>query len=53
MGNEKKERVWDGWEVKRKGTGCHASIRQPPPPVAEAEKSDRIETDQRIWRVFS
>jgi hypothetical protein len=23
------------------------------PPLTEAEKSDRIETDQRIWRVVS
>jgi hypothetical protein len=23
------------------------------PPLAEAETSDRIETDQRIWRVVS
>ena len=31
----------------------HCFIRQSPPSVAEAEKSDRIETDQRVWRVFS
>jgi len=31
--------------VKRKGDGCHASMRQSPAPFAEAEKSDRLETD--------
>ena len=38
---------------KGKGGGCPASIRQSPPAFTEAQESDRLETDQRIWRVVS
>jgi hypothetical protein len=36
---------------KRKCAGGNASIRQSPHAFAETEKSDRIETGQRIWRI--
>jgi hypothetical protein len=38
---------------KGKGSGCHASIRQSPPAFAEAQESDRLETDQQIWCIVS
>jgi hypothetical protein len=38
---------------KGKGSGCPASIRQSPPAFAEAQESDRLETDHRIWRIVS
>ena len=37
---------------KGEGSGCPASILQSPPAFAEAQESNCLETDHRIWRIF-